>query len=143
MMRSPRLDTLRQRTLVITAVAAIASFGLMLHVGKYRMDLLMLLFAGWDLAPFAALVTAGVVSKRWPALVRGALYVVTLLVAMASVGVYALVVLKRPAQPAFAFLTVPLASWAISIVVVLVAHTVSTKRIVSRRKSSGSLARSG
>lgn len=116
------LDTLRQLTLVLAAVAAIASFGLMLHVGGYRMNLLMFLFAGWDLAPFAALVMACVVSRQWPALLRAALYGVTLVVAAASVAVYAFVVLKRPAQPAFAFLAVPFASWVVSTAVFLVAR---------------------
>ena len=70
----------------------------------------MLLFAVWDLSPFAGLFVAGIVSKRWRILMRAALYAVMLFVAGESVVVYGRVVLKRPAQPAFAFLMVPLVS---------------------------------
>jgi hypothetical protein len=112
----------------IAIVAAIGSFALMLHVGQYRMSLLMLLFAVWDLSPFVALVVAGTLSTRWPDLMRGALHAVMLFISGLSLIVYGLVVLKRPAQPAFAFLVVPLGSWVLLIVVVLIAHTVSTRR---------------
>ena len=87
----------------------------------------MLLFVVWDLSPFAALTVAGVASKRWPKITRTALYGVMLCVAGESVMVYGRVVWKRPAQPAFAFLLVPLASWTLLIIVVLVAHVISTK----------------
>jgi hypothetical protein len=97
-------------------------------VGQYRLSVLMVLFAVWDLSPFAGLFVAGIVSKRWRILMRAALYAVMLFVAGESVVVYARVVLKRPAQPAFAFLMVPLVSWALLIVVLLIAHVVSTKR---------------
>ena len=127
-MQSRGLDVLRSVALVLVVVAAIVSFGLMLHVGQYRLSVLMLLFAVWDLSPFAGLFVAGIVSKRWRILMRAALYAVMLFVAGESVVVYGRVVLKRPAQPAFAFLMVPLVSWALLIVVLLIAHVVSTKR---------------
>jgi hypothetical protein len=112
---------------VAVVLSAAVSFGLMLHVGEYRLNLLMLLFVVWDLSPFAALTVAGVASKRWPKITRTALYGVMLCVAGESVMVYGRVVWKRPAQPAFAFLVVPLASWTLLIIVVLVAHVISTK----------------
>jgi hypothetical protein len=127
-MQSRGLDVLRSVALVLVVVAAIVSFGLMLHVGQYRLSVLMLLFAVWDLSPFAGLFAAGIVSNRWRILMRSALYAVMLFVAGESVVVYGRVVLKRPAQPAFAFLMVPLVSWALLIVVLLIAHVVSTKR---------------
>jgi hypothetical protein len=78
---------LRSVALVLVVVAAIVSFGLMLHVGQYRLSVLMLLFAVWDLAPFAGLFVAGIVSKRWRILMRAALYAVMLFVAGESVVV--------------------------------------------------------
>jgi hypothetical protein len=123
-----RLDVLRGLALVAVVLSAVGSFGLMLHAGKYRLNLLMLLFAVWDLSPFAALAVAGVASKRWPKITRAALYAVMLCVAGESVMVYGRVVWKRPAQPAFALLVVPLASWTLLIIVVLVAHVISTKK---------------
>ena len=127
-MQSRGLDVLRRVALVLIVVAAIVSFGLMLRVGQYRLSVLMLFFAVWDLSPFAGLFVAGIVSKRWRILMRAALYAVMLFVAGESVVVYGRVVLKRPAQPAFAFLVVPLVSWVLLIVVLLIAHVVSTKR---------------
>jgi hypothetical protein len=123
-----RLDVLRGVALVAVVLSAVGSFVLMLHAGEYRLNLLMLLFAVWDLSPFAALAVAGVASKRWPKITRAALYAVMLCVAGESVMVYGRVVWKRPAQPAFAFLVVPLASWTLLIIVVLVAHVISTKK---------------
>jgi hypothetical protein len=127
-MQNPRLDLLRTLVLIFAVMAAACSFALMLQVGHYRMSVLMVLFAAWDLSPFVALTVAGIVSKRWSNLMRGALYLVTTFISAASIVVYGLVVLKRPAQPAFAFLVVPLGSWVLLIVVVLIAHTVSTRR---------------
>jgi hypothetical protein len=105
-----RLDILRGVALVAVVLSAVGSFGLMLHVGEYRSNLLMLFFAVWDLSPFAALAVAGVASKRWPKITRAALYGVMLCIAGESVMVYGRVVWKKPAQPAFAFLVVPLLS---------------------------------
>jgi hypothetical protein len=122
-----RLDVLRGVALIAVVLSAVVSFGLMLHVGEYRLNLLMLLFAVWDLSPFAALAVAGVASKHWPKITRAALYGVMLCVAGESVMVYGRVVWKRPAHPAFAFLVVPLASWTLLIIVVLVAHVISTR----------------
>jgi hypothetical protein len=123
-----RLDILRGVALVAVVLSAVGSFGLMLHVGEYRSNLLMLFFAVWDLSPFAALAVAGVASKRLPKITRAALYGVMLCIAGESVMVYGRVVWKKPAQPTFAFLVVPLASWTLLIIVVLVAHVISTKK---------------
>lgn len=128
MMQNRGLDVLRRVALVCVVVSAIGSFVLMLHVGQYRLSVLMVLFALWDMSPFAALVALGIASRRWPVLMRGALYAVMLFVAAESLMAYSRVVLKRPAQPAFAFLMVPLASWVVLVVVVLVTHVISTRR---------------
>jgi hypothetical protein len=127
-MQNPGLDKLRLITLAAVGLAAAVSFVMMLHVGGYRMNVLMLLFSVWDLSPFVALVVAGIVSKPWPDLMRVALGLVTTVIAAASPIVYVFVAVRRPAQPAFAFLVVPLGSWVLLIVTVLIAHVVSTRR---------------
>jgi hypothetical protein len=124
-MRTRRLNVLRGVAIAAVVVGALVSFGLMLHIGRYRFSSLMLLFAIWDLSPFVALFAAGVVSKRWPVITRGAL--VMLIVAGDSVVIYGRVAAKAPTQLAFAFLIVPLASWVLLIVTVLIAHVISTK----------------
>jgi hypothetical protein len=106
---------------------ALASFGLMLSVGHYQFNVLMLLFTIWDLSPFLALILVDAVSKHWAVFHRAALYTVMLIVAVASVTIYGSVVLRAPAQPAFAFLVVPVGSWVLLILVVLVGHAVSRR----------------
>ena len=119
------LGLLRAVALIAVTVGALGSFGLMLSVGHYNFSILMLLFTIWDLSPFLALIVVDLASKHWPVFSRAALYGVMLIVAAGSVTIYGSVVLKAPAQPAFAFLVVPLGSWVLLIVVVLVAHVVS------------------
>jgi hypothetical protein len=122
------LDVLRSVALILVAVSAVASFALMLHVGQYRLSILMFLFAVWDVSPFVGLLAAGMVSKRWSLLMRRALYCVMVFVAGASVIIYGRVVVNHPRQPAFAFLMVPLISWVLFVVTLLVAHVISTRR---------------
>lgn len=91
--------------------------------------LLIVLIAGWVLAPFAALVVAHVVSTRWAPLTRTALYGVTLVVSLGSLAVYVHDVLRPPkAQAAAVFVAVPAASW------LLIAIVVPMAAFISRRK---------
>jgi hypothetical protein len=121
------LGLLRAVALIALTLGALGSFVLMLSVGHYSFSILMVLFTIWDLSPFLALIVVDFTSKHWPVFSRAALYGVMLIVAAGSVAIYGTVALKAPAQPAFAFLMVPLGSWVLLIVVVLVAHVVSTK----------------
>jgi hypothetical protein len=118
---------MRTVALIALMLGALGSFGLMLRVGHYQLSVLMLLFTIWDLSPFLALISIDLVSKHWAVFHRTALYVVMLVVAVGSVTIYASVVLRAPAQPAFAFLVVPLASWVLLILVVLIGHVVSRR----------------
>ena len=127
------LGLLRAAALLAAMVGALGSFGFALRVGHYNFNVLMLLFTIWDLSPFLALIVADNVSKHWPVLTRATLYGVMLIVAAGSVAIYGSVVLKAPAQPAFAFLLVPLGSWVFLIVVVLIAHVVS-RRLTGRHE---------
>jgi hypothetical protein len=121
------LGLLRAVALIAVMVGALVSFGLALRVGRYNFNVLILLFTIWDLSPFLALIAADNVSKHWMAFARASLYGVMLIVAAGSVAIYGSVVLKAPAQPAFAFLLVPLGSWVLLIFVVLITHVVSRR----------------
>ena len=114
---------LRPTALIAIVVAAVGSIGLMLQVGGRAPVFLIVLFFGWVLAPFAALLYADRVSHRWSAPARTMLYAVMLIVALASLALYADVVIRPPARtPASRFLLVPLASW------VLMARAVASRR---------------
>ncbi len=65
---------LRPAALIATVVAALGSIGLMLRVGGRAPVFLIVLFFGWVLAPFAALLYADRVSHRWSAPARTTLY---------------------------------------------------------------------
>ncbi len=121
------LGLLRAVALIAVMVGALVSFGFVLSVGHYNFRVLMVLFTIWDLSPFLALILVDLASKHWPVFNRASLYGVMLIVATASVAIYGSVVLKAPAQPAFAFLVVPLVSWVLLIVVVLITHVVSRR----------------
>ncbi len=102
---------------IAVLAGAVSSFGLMLAMGHRNPSiLLILLFAGWDLAPFAALLWAVLRAKaKRPALLRG----MATFIGLAAPSVYAYVVYGPPRpQPAAAFLLVPAASWVLIAVAV-------------------------
>src|SRR5437870_11145412 len=57
------LGLLRAVALIVVVVGVLGSFGLVLRVGHYNFNILMLLFTIWDLSPFFALIVADTVSK--------------------------------------------------------------------------------
>ena len=103
---------------IALVVGAIGSVALMLLVGHRNQSIiLMLLFAGWVLGPFAALAWADRSPKFQTASTRPTLQVLLLLLALVSLCVYARVAFGTPlAKPAAPFLLLPLGSlFAISI----------------------------
>jgi hypothetical protein len=104
----------------------------MLYSGRHAPLLLIVLFTIWVLSPFAALVLADAVSKRWSAVTRQALYGAMLLVAVASVIVYGADAMRPPRpQAAFVYVIVPPVSWLLAAVIVASGAAVSRGR--SRR----------
>src|SRR5258708_3877935 len=77
---------LRGTVTIALLAGAAGSLGFMLHAGKNNSKILFLiiLFAGWVLSPFVALIVAHGVSKRWPVVTRTALYCVMLIVTAGS-----------------------------------------------------------
>jgi hypothetical protein len=108
------LDTLRTAAMTAAIIGAVGAVGLMLSVGKRNASIafLIAMFVVWDASPFGGLAIAIWKSARWPANIRAALYLITLIVTVASLAIYAAAVL-RPARPTpvFLFLMVPLVSW--------------------------------
>lgn len=122
---------LRGAALVAVLAGAGGSLGLTLYAGRHNDSrLLPVLFAIWVLSPFSALVFAHVVSKRWSALTRAALYSVMLILTVGSLAIYGDVALRPPrAKAAFVFVVVPPASW------LLIAIVVAIAALISRRQS--------
>jgi len=102
---------------------AVSSVALMLQVGQ-RDDstippLLLVLFTGWVVSPFAALLLTEIVAKR-RSIERATLHWMMLIVTVTSLAIYAYVAFAPPKpQPAFWFLIVPLASWVLLAIAVI------------------------
>jgi hypothetical protein len=109
--------------LIALLAGAAGSVGFMLHVG-HRNDavipvVLLIFFTIWVLSPFAALLLADRVAKRWSRLSRAALHGVMLVVTLGSLAIYRAVALGPPRpKPAAGFLLVPLGSWLLMAIVV-------------------------
>ncbi|HYU30422.1 MAG TPA: hypothetical protein VEK83_15435 [Gemmatimonadales bacterium] len=104
-------------------IAALASVVLILYGGRRNSSgVLLILFVIWVLSPFVGLALANKMSVRWPAGAQTGLHVVMLIVAGASLAVYVnAVLISPPAKLAAPFLIVPLVSWLIILIVVLIA----------------------
>ena len=111
--------TLRATALFATLVGAAGSFGFMLYTGRRNESIVLLvLFAVWVLAPFVGLLLAFAISKRRSVPTPAMIYWLMLILSSASLAVYGYVALGPPrAQPAFAFLVVPPASWLLIAIV--------------------------
>ena len=101
----------------------------MLFVGHRNQSvILMLIFAGWVLAPFGALAWADRSPNFQTASLRTTLQVLMLLLALVSLTAYARVAFGPPMpQPASVFLLVPAGSW------LLIGFTVFLSRRVARQ----------
>jgi hypothetical protein len=120
-------STLRAAGRAVTVLGAVVSVGLTLWVGRGGL-VLMVLFLGWVLLPFAGLLLADRMAVRWSPVTRKTLYIAMLVVAVGSVAAYADVAVRPRAQPAFMFLVIPLCSWAVTVIAIGVTAFVSRAR---------------
>jgi uncharacterized membrane protein len=113
---------LRSAALIAAVLGGVASIGLLRHAQQHPPPIIIALFVVWVLAPFAILGGANLLSSRWPASLRTTLSVVTLCVAVASVGIYLDDnFARRTAKPAFVYVATPPATVLLSAVVMGVA----------------------
>lgn len=104
----------RSIVLIMLLVAAAGSFVLMFRAGSQQKSVLLLvLFTGWVLAPFAALAAVVWVSHRWSVQVRTVVYVLALLVIVNSLIAYSGFWNTPGTRNAFVFLIVPFTSWIV------------------------------
>jgi hypothetical protein len=127
---------LRAASRAAAVAGAVGSVGLTLWVGRGGSSLvLMVLFVGWVLGPLMGLLVADRLSRRWSPATRVTLYIVMLIVAVASVAVYGDVAVRPRATPAFMFLVVPLCSWLLMLTAIPIAA------FISRWRQSGGASR--
>jgi hypothetical protein len=110
----------RRTALLVMLAGAVASLSLMFYTGRRQPSwILIALFTGWVLGPYAGLFIADRASTRWSSGARLGLYGVMLVSTIGSVAIYALVA-RGPAvtKPAFYFLVVPVATWLLAAIVI-------------------------
>jgi hypothetical protein len=103
---------------VAAVVGAVGSVALTLYAGRNNnLPFLMILMSGWVLAPFMGFALAGRYSGSWTASTRAVLDAVIVLVAMASLVMYARDALRPPGSRAAAvFVAVPIGAWLLMLI---------------------------
>jgi hypothetical protein len=116
------LSGLRSTALFVSAFGAVGSIGLFRHARQHPPLLLAILFVIWVFAPFGLLAVANLLSNSWPVAVRKTLYVVTLVVTVASIAIYLDDnFYHRTAHPAGVWVAVPPVSVILSAVAIAIA----------------------
>ena len=137
MKRNLTLGLLRTMGLVAVVVGSGISLGLVLRANhNNNVSFLIVLFVIWVISPFMTLLVACVVSRHWSGLTRLMLYSLMLILSIGSLIGYS-DLLNSPVtgtKPAFVFLVVPLISWLLMAIVLLIAVLLS--RRLPRRSNS-------
>ena len=121
------LAVLRVMAFIASVIGGAGSLIFMFSEGQNTPRFLLVLFTIWILSPFAALLWANTVSKRWSTITRGTLYVATLIIGLSSLAIYSEWIDIKPAGSAnaFLFVAVPPVSLLFLALVVSVAAFIS------------------
>jgi len=107
--------------LMVLAGAA-SSLGFILYTGRNNPSVvLILLFSGWVVSPFIALLLINVITKRWQLFNRLILYHLMVIITLGSIIIYSGLWSPPAAKTAFVFLVVPLLSWTLTGLILLAA----------------------
>lgn len=119
------------RTAELAAVVgAVGSVALTLYAGRNNnLPFLMILISGWVLAPFMGYALAGRYSTRWAAATRAVLDAIIVLVALASLVIFARAAINPLAsKPGGPFVAVPIVAWLLMFVSVPVTELIARRR---------------
>jgi hypothetical protein len=121
---------LRTAALIAVPIGAAGAVALFFRAAEHPPALLVVLFILWLLSPFALLGWALARSTRWTVQTQAALYCVTLVIAVASLAIYArLIAITPPGAPKAApFVVVAPASWLLAALVLSLAALSSRRR---------------
>jgi len=111
-----QLRLLRTSALIALTAGAADSVGSTLYAGLRigAPRLLLVLFALWVVSPFSVLAVGHRISTRWSTSFRAALYVTTVIVALASMAVYGIVAFGTARPKTAVFVMVAPVSWLLS-----------------------------
>jgi hypothetical protein len=122
-------DFLRAMALSVLLVGAAGSVGLVLMAGRNTPVLLLVLFVGWVLSPFIALLVANRVSKRWPVPARATISCLMLVMTLGSLVGYSGAFNSPDTKTAFIFLVIPFISWLLMVTVIPITRRLSRRNI--------------
>ena len=126
MKKNRSLNLLRTITFLVVLGGAMGSIGLVFQAGRNNDSvLLQLLFIIWVLSPFIALLVVNRNAKYWADFTTVTLYVLMLFISVGSLISYSGIVSIPDTKPAFVFLIVPLVSWVVMGIVILLAFILS------------------
>ena len=123
-----RLQPVAQTAAVIGAVGAVA---LTLYAGRDNgLPFLMILMSGWVFAPFFGYAVIRKIAGRRSSFPLASIDGVVIVIAVVALAIYAQNVLHpRSSKPAAVFVAVPIASWAVMLIVVAVASFIASHEI--------------
>jgi hypothetical protein len=120
------LKFMRIVALIVLLMGVIGSFCLVLYNGRNNKSILLIsLFVLWVLSPFVAFLIADKVSIRWTDTIRKTLYIIILALTLVSLLSYSGLLIPAGTKTAFVFLVVPLISWVVIAIFILIARSKS------------------
>ena len=120
-------SSLRTIALIALLFGAVGSLYFVINAGRNNTSILLpALFIIWVLSPFIILLIANSISKRRSFLIRKTIYWVMLIITVGSLIFYS--EFNTPGtRRTFIFLVVPLISWLLIIIVILITRRLSRK----------------
>lgn len=129
MKKNRTFSFLRIVAVIVLLSGAAGSLYFVLDKGSNNKSILLrALFVIWVLSPFAAFLTADAICKRRAFFARKALYWMMLVVTPGSLVSYSGTFNTLLTKPAFIFLVVPLISWLLMLIVILVVRKQNARR---------------
>jgi len=126
MEKTLNLKFMRIVALIVLLMGVIGSFSLVLYNGRNNKSILLIsLFVLWVLSPFVAFLIADKVSIRWTDTIRKTLYIIILALTLVSLLSYSGLLIPAGTKTAFVFLVVPLISWVVIAIFLLIARSKS------------------
>ena len=122
---------LRPIALAVVAVGAVGSLYLMFSASRHQNSIILIaLFTGWVLSPFVGLFITNKFSNRWTGNARSSLYWLMIILTIFSLVAYGGAFNTPRTKNAFVFLVVPLISWLLIAIVILIARRLSRKFMI-------------
>jgi len=119
---------LRTAALILLVVGAVGSLYFMFNASRNQKSILLItLFSGWILSPFVGLFLTEKFCKHWIVHVSSFFYWLMIILTIASLLGYSGALNTPKTKNAFVFLIIPLISWLLMIISILIARRFSRK----------------